>query len=297
MQSNLFYKKFSDRLTIRAIIGIIGFVLIIVTLILFELFPVFGIYFFSVEKETFFYSLIFIVGIIDIIFAFLVLNSVKNLKPEAEHIHFTQFHSKFLVGVIISVTHLAYRIVAPFIYPFFVNPIIDMEAYIAGLYLVSAGGFAIGFTANVILMNAWAHFLRYAKLKKSYSKLIQNINLVKTGYLFLTISFLIEFFMSIFYLFAEISYPMGILMRIIGWSLYVGNILFMIIPPLLLIIGRFQLSKTIKNTRFSSSQEPTLGDFSAPQFTQKERNRKYCRSCGASALQEAKFCPNCGNSF
>lgn len=298
MQGKITYMKLGNRLTIRAIIGIVGLFVSILTLILVNILDLLGVFLFDPQFQMYFYASQRLIVILDVIFAFLIVNSIKNLKSEVQHIHFTQFHSNFLVGVVITLILLIYSFTGPFLFALFNSPFYDWDRYIIGSNIVYTIESAIGFAANVVVMNAWAHFSRFAKSTQKSPTIIRSINIVRVGYLFTTIYFMIRFFSYISVILVYTGFPFGYYFgNILFWGLFGFEALFMIISPILLILGRMQLAKLVKTTSFSASLEPTLGNNYEPRFNQHSNHKKYCGNCGTPAVQDATFCPFCGNSF
>ncbi|MBN2157236.1 MAG: zinc ribbon domain-containing protein [Candidatus Lokiarchaeota archaeon] len=296
MQNQNSFTQFGKSVRARGIFGIFTATYAIFFMFLSNLLPRFGIYLIPITSSFFMIMgwLGLILLVVDLILILLVIIAANSTRYYVQHIHFSQFYSRFLISFYLAIFNLVYIIGYNIALPLFFS----IEDTIIAMEIASVIGSIITIIENIIIFTAWAYFLRFTKLQKFPDNTINSSNLIKTGYMLMVISSIFGFFSQVFSLLVISGFSFGYYIgNIIGYSLLIASVLFTIIIPIFLITGKIQLGSSIQLVSYNRS-EPTLGKSSNFQANNKKtQNNKICPNCGIKILHSANFCPNCGNSI
>jgi len=291
MQNQKPFVNFGKVLQTIAIFSILNAIFTVFCLITLDILPRFGVNLIDPIALLSYISLVF--GIISLILTIILLINTNRVKELVQHIHFSQFYSRLGITFIISVFYLVYVIVAPMVVGLFVTG----GYFVISMNIVALGGIVIAFIQNIIIMVAWGNFLHFTKMQQFPSNIIRSSNLIKIGYTIVVINSIFDFFSIVFIILLYLSFPFGYyLALVIAYTFLIADILFTIIPPIILIVGKFQLGSSIQLISHTTT-EPKLDNYHDTQSSQFSIGKsKTCLKCGSVLPERVDFCPNCGNS-
>ena len=233
-------------------------------------------------------------GILGLVLALLILITAKKLTLVDNHPNLHNFYQKMLASFILAIVAM--------VYPTIQSLILLLFKYntILSIYIGIAISGILSIVRIIITVSGWSFFLKYSTARGFNPNVIKGSNLIKVGYILSIFSSIIAFLSLLWsFLMLYLGFPYSLIMQIFSYFIIFGAILLDLSVPILLIVGRLKVGKSIQNFTLESSAEPTLGDSpfdrAIKQTAPKEGN--FCSNCGASVLTSAVFCPHCGNSL